>query len=143
MPLTGSPARSIAPADGRSRPPRRCNSVDLPHPLGPMMATVSPVATSRSTPSTARTTAAPEPNVLQRPEARSTGRVDVITADVITAPFDRSNSARRPPASAGPPGVATRLPPAARLHRSGPAPPWWPAERLAAAAAALVAGHRR
>ena len=27
---------------GRSRPPSRCSSVDLPHPLGPITATVSP-----------------------------------------------------------------------------------------------------
>ena len=53
------PASQTSPAVGRSSPPSRCSSVDFPQPLGPITATVSPGATSRSTPSTARTSAAP------------------------------------------------------------------------------------
>ena len=56
---TRCPASQTSPAVGRSRPPSRCSSVDFPQPLGPMTATVSPGATSRSTPSTARTRPAP------------------------------------------------------------------------------------
>ena len=52
---TRLPASRTSPPDGRSSPPSRCSRVDFPQPLGPMMATVSPAATSRSTPSTART----------------------------------------------------------------------------------------
>ena len=49
---------------GRSRPPSRCSSVDFPQPLGPITATVSPRAMSRSTPSTARTRPSPRPYSL-------------------------------------------------------------------------------
>ena len=38
------------PAVGVSRPPSRCSRVDLPLPLGPLMATYSPAAMERSTP---------------------------------------------------------------------------------------------
>src|SRR5260370_23169935 len=39
----------MEPADGRSRPPIRLNSVVLPAPFGPMRATISPSATSKLT----------------------------------------------------------------------------------------------
>ena len=66
------PASESAPPEGRSSPPNRCSSVDFPQPLGPITATVSPEATSRSTPSTARTSPSPWPYSLRSPQARST-----------------------------------------------------------------------
>src|SRR5919204_4581506 len=43
------PANRIAPASGRSSPASCATSVVLPAPFGPMMASVSPASTSRST----------------------------------------------------------------------------------------------
>ena len=48
--VISSPPRRIEPASGRSRPPRRCSIVDLPHPLGPIAATHSPTSTSSDKP---------------------------------------------------------------------------------------------
>ena len=45
-----SPPRSTVPASGASRPARRFRSVDFPEPDSPRMLTLSPAATSRSTP---------------------------------------------------------------------------------------------
>src|SRR5262249_60988820 len=45
-----SPAKSTCPAVGRSSPPRRCSSVDLPTPEAPMRATLSAGFTVRFTP---------------------------------------------------------------------------------------------
>src|SRR5262249_18458147 len=59
-------------AVGRSRPPSRCSRVDLPQPLGPITASVRPAATSRSTPSTARTSPPSLPYCLHSPRARNT-----------------------------------------------------------------------
>lgn len=47
---TCTPLNRYSPAVGRSRHPRVFMAVDLPEPLGPMMATKSPWAMSRSTP---------------------------------------------------------------------------------------------
>src|SRR5262245_19225929 len=49
-PVVSVPSSAIAPAVGRSSSPIRCSSVDLPPPLLPTIATLSPGATSRSTP---------------------------------------------------------------------------------------------
>jgi len=65
------PSSQISPAVGRSSPPRRYSRVDLPQPLGPIIATVSPCVTSRSTPSTARTRLASRPCSLRNPRVRS------------------------------------------------------------------------
>ena len=54
--ISSSPRRT-EPASGTSRPPSRCNIVDLPHPLGPIAATHSPRSTSSDRPrSTGRST---------------------------------------------------------------------------------------
>ena len=44
------PLRLMLPEVGAKRPLMRLNKVDLPAPLGPMMATRSPAATCKSTP---------------------------------------------------------------------------------------------
>ena len=53
------PSMSTSPPLKRSRPARQLSSVVLPEPDGPTTATISPRATSRSTPRSASTTAAP------------------------------------------------------------------------------------
>src|SRR4029453_15494786 len=60
-----------APAVGWSRPASRLNRVDLPQPEGPMTATNSPSATSRSSPSRARTPPERDSNRLASRVARS------------------------------------------------------------------------
>ena len=45
---TRTPATSISPRVGRSRPPIMLSSVDLPPPDGPMIAVIRPVSISRS-----------------------------------------------------------------------------------------------
>ena len=56
---SGWPASVISPSLGPSSPPNRCSSVDLPEPEGPMMATNSPLFTTRFTPSRAFTNTSP------------------------------------------------------------------------------------
>ena len=53
------PSNSTMPADGRSRPPRICSSVDLPCPVGPWTASHSPSSITRSTPRRAATVSRP------------------------------------------------------------------------------------
>ena len=50
MPLMRWPFKITSPLVGAKRPLMRLNSVDLPAPLGPMMATRSPGATARLAP---------------------------------------------------------------------------------------------
>ena len=135
-PLPGQ--AQISPADGRSRPPSRCSSVDLPQPLGPITATVSPAATSRSTLSTARTSPAPRPYSLRSPRAHSDGVVH--GSPLLPA---------RPGPFAGLQPAQVRLQPEhdalqqQRRPRSGPARPSRRAARPAAGAAARGAGRPR
>ena len=58
LPAGGAPRSSAAPEAGRSRPPRIDNSVLLPQPDGPTIATTSPAATSNETSSS--TSSAPK-----------------------------------------------------------------------------------
>ena len=53
--LTSSPAKWYRPELGTSRQPKKCMSVDLPDPEGPMMATYSPSLMVRLTPRSAAT----------------------------------------------------------------------------------------
>ena len=48
-------------------------AVDLPDPLGPIMATNSPLVMVRSTPPNARTSASPDPYTLVTPDSRIKG----------------------------------------------------------------------
>src|SRR5579884_4539449 len=50
----------MRPVVGRSRPPSRASRVDFPQPEGPVMATNSPGATSKETPSSAVTATSPD-----------------------------------------------------------------------------------
>src|SRR6185369_4024693 len=67
--VTSAPANLIVPASGRSTPESWPISVVLPAPLGPMTASVSPSATSRSTPSVATR----PPKRLRSPRTLSSG----------------------------------------------------------------------
>ena len=125
------PSSQISPPVGRSSPPSRYSRVDLPQPLGPIMATVSPRATSRSTSSTARTKLASRPYSLRSPRVRSTQLPP--SGSFMTRPSGLSSSARMPPASADRPADAARCPPAAVR----------PAERSGSAMAARCASRSR
>ena len=69
------------PDVGRSSPPIIVSRVVFPEPEGPMMSTISPRRTVRSTPSTARTAASPSPNTFVRPLAART------TSSVLCVPY--------------------------------------------------------
>jgi hypothetical protein len=56
---SGRPSIRISPASTLSRPERQFSSVVLPQPLGPMIATISPRRTAKSTPRSASTGASP------------------------------------------------------------------------------------
>ena len=112
------PRSRNSPPDGRSSPPRRWSNVDFPQPLGPITATVSPRAISRSMPSTARTSPSSRPYSLRRLRARAIG-----SSVTVSCSFDRSNSVRRPPASASPLGALARCPRAAGRRSSDPVRP--------------------
>ena len=51
--VSGSPSKRTCPASGRSNPTINRNSVDFPHPLGPISAIVRPASTRRSVGSSA------------------------------------------------------------------------------------------
>jgi len=58
---SSTPSTRAVPLVGRSSPARRCMSVDLPEPEGPMMAAKRPCAKSTETPANASTAASPSP----------------------------------------------------------------------------------
>ena len=60
LPSSRSPMNT-SPEVAVSRAAQQCISVDLPEPLGPMIAVNSPATRSRLTPSSARTIASPLP----------------------------------------------------------------------------------
>ena len=92
-PVMTSPSIVIVPSSGTSRPATRFSSVDLPQPDGPITATNSPAAMSRSTPRRARTGASSASNVLRTPTT-------VHTFSIPQSFRSSSPSAgRRPPAS--------------------------------------------
>src|SRR4029077_8554941 len=68
---TSPPLFSISPSVGRSSPPIRFSSVDLPEPEGPTIDTISPRATSRSRRWSAVTLRLPS-NCLETPRRRIT-----------------------------------------------------------------------
>src|ERR671911_1652968 len=59
IPAMDSPPIRTSPRSNSSRPERQLRSVVLPHPEGPMTATISPRAIERSTPRRARTRTPP------------------------------------------------------------------------------------
>ena len=70
---TCAPMKRYCPPVGRSRQPSRFMAVDLPEPLGPMMATNSPRPMARSTPLSARKAVAPSPYALVMPRSWISG----------------------------------------------------------------------
>src|SRR5690348_1451963 len=66
-PRCGAPSTVTVPASGVSKPATMFNSVDLPQPDGPTMATNSPSATSRPTPSITGSTPVADANALRTP----------------------------------------------------------------------------
>src|SRR5215217_8413939 len=65
-PCRSRPPSCTLPAVGWSSPPSRFSSVDLPQPLGPMIATNSPLCTVISTPPSAVTVSRPTRYVRRR-----------------------------------------------------------------------------
>src|SRR6188472_2910281 len=70
---SAAPSTRTSPPVGRSSPPSRCSSVLLPDPDAPTIATRSPTATSRSTPSSTGTSSGPLRYVLRSPRQATTG----------------------------------------------------------------------
>ena len=128
--------RAVVAARAAGRPA----AADLPQPLGPITATVSPRATSRSIPSTARTKLASRPYSLCSPLVRSAPLPPSVS--FMTHPSGLSSSVRMLLASAGRPAAAARCPPGAARPGSGRARPWPRAARRGAGAAARDAGCR-
>src|SRR5579864_7932219 len=69
-----------SPESNASRPERQCNSVVLPHPEGPTMATTSPRSIDRLTPRRAGTWTLPSTKVLRRLRASITGPANSLAA---------------------------------------------------------------
>src|SRR4051795_13384801 len=94
-PFATSMPRTIAwpPSGGRS-PSRISTVVVLPAPLGPSRPKTSPGITSKSMPSTARTS----PYCLTRPRTRTTGSVETWVVDM---PANGDRTRRQPPPVAG------------------------------------------
>src|SRR4051794_21698992 len=127
-----SPATEICPASGRSRPPRRCSSVDLPEPERPTTATSSPARASRSAPSSTRRAARPRPYVFTSPRALTTltaptvgergkGRLQFASKKPAIAsmpPARTASKSTRAPARAAKAGGARARRPRARARRS-------------------------
>ena len=61
MRASGLSSKSTSPADGRSSAPSSWSTVVLPEPLGPTIATYSPLSISRLVGATATTCVAPSP----------------------------------------------------------------------------------
>src|SRR5690606_18955545 len=80
------PATYTSPAVGVSSPPSRCSSVLLPAPDAPRIATVSPAATSKSSPSNTRVRKDPSAYVLPSPVARRT-----LSGSRLTIPGSRAS----------------------------------------------------
>ena len=83
---SGSPSNSISPASGRIRCMSRRAVVDLPQPDLPTTPSVSPLSTSKSMPSTARTSA----------DAPNT---PFLTGKCLTSPRTDNNGCAGPPRS--------------------------------------------
>src|ERR671910_3849499 len=69
IPFIDSPSTYTSPSERSSRPERTFNSVVFPDPEGPMMATISPRLTARSTPRSALTRGPPAAYTFWTPVA--------------------------------------------------------------------------
>src|SRR5262252_3974100 len=90
----------IFPAVGRSTPPSRLRSVVFPHPLGPMIATASPVCTSHELSRRAWTSSAA---VVYRLLSPDTVTFTPLFRNIHLRPLDRAvrRVAIHPPAEPG------------------------------------------
>src|SRR6476620_489913 len=93
--------RKIWPLLTRSNPARQCSSVDLPDPDGPMIAVNCAVPNSTLMPSSARTSASPDPYTLYTLLARAiaccggAGAGEVaVTASALPGRFDGASNGR-------------------------------------------------
>src|SRR6478609_9925831 len=84
-PARSRPATVTEPEVATSSPARQCIRVDLPEPLGPMIAVKRPAGRSRSTPRRACTALSPAPYVRVRPRALAAVRVraGVLVSGVV------------------------------------------------------------
>src|SRR5580658_9160142 len=81
-PVISRPSSRTAPLSGRRWPVIRLNKVDLPAPLGPMIAAICLVAMVRLTSETARN----PPNDLERPEISSIAQpLDALPQEIEAA----------------------------------------------------------
>src|SRR5437870_2991009 len=95
------PRNSMAPASARSWPVRMLNSVDLPAPLGPISARISPRASAMLTPATAWT----PPKDFRTASTRRTG------GSLTTSPGQQADEAVREGQHQRAQGEAERRPP--------------------------------
>ena len=86
---------SIVPASGRSSPPSRCSSVDLPEPERPRTATSSPASTCERAPSSTRRAARPSPYGLHEPACAAIDRPASRRADEARRKARRAKGALR------------------------------------------------
>src|SRR5262245_14003666 len=94
MPVMFSPAKKTSPAVGLSTLVIRLKTVDLPAPLGPMTARISPGSTVRSTLSTA--TSAPKRRTRPLHSSSGTGRL-LAVARVGDVAFGQQSAGQNPP----------------------------------------------
>ena len=83
-PTTCRPITSTEPASAASNPDRQYSSVDLPEPLGPTIATISPAATCRLTP---RSTSVAR-RLLPRPITNDLHTSRATTVQLIRSPLN-------------------------------------------------------
>jgi hypothetical protein len=97
MRSTRRPSNVTAPSSGVRIPARQCRRVDLPEPLGPITATISPGSSSKSMPRSASVW----PNRFRRPSAVRIGAgvrawawmtVAARVATVMVSPIDRGSA---------------------------------------------------
>src|SRR5580704_3558428 len=93
--LIARPAIDTVPASGSSRPATRRNAVDLPHPLGPTMATISPRSAASVTRSSATVGGKPRFSGANRllTSSRSTSTLAIFSSlgRRLTPPFFRTS----------------------------------------------------
>src|SRR6267143_2124963 len=87
--VTSRPSISTVPRSARSMPLMRLRSVDLPEPLRPLTATVSPHLTCASAPSSTWCTRPPSRKLRERPRTMSTPELRSAPADACIVETSR------------------------------------------------------
>ena len=113
------PVNQTSPWSGVRMPARQCSSVDLPDPLGPITATISPAPAASEAPRSAGVW----PNDLTTPRASMTVAGLAATA---TSPWPAPDASlglgARPPVTGAPPGRAGPAGPRCDPSTAGPPP---------------------